>query len=152
MDGNGFKVTSTENPLLKDKNENYLKEPHRLSSDQILKIENYGESSSLEGISLDSSTYHIQEFPQEHPSRFLSDSHTLESVKVKEHNDQGNLGSLERKIMKDIEDKPISVTGELAEISYCPHDCNNKGVCQKSFVKTKTHENPDTYSYEPHFS
>ena len=88
------------------------------------------------------------------PFRSLSNKNALESIKPKNHKkeDEIKLGFFERKIMQEIEDKPLNILGELVDITNCPHDCNNQGVCQRHFIKTKTSENPDTYSYEPKFS
>lgn len=72
---------------------------------------------------------------------------------VKEHIDESQVGGkLEKQIMKEIQERPINILGEPTLISNCPHDCNNQGLCQRVFVKVKTSENPDTFSYEPQYS
>lgn len=83
-----------------------------------------------------------------------TESSSAVTVSPKDHpNSEGHWnGNLEKQIMKDIQDKPINLIGEPTLISNCPHDCNNQGLCQRIFVKVKKSENPDTYSYEPHYS
>lgn len=95
------------------------------------------------------------EFSSEKSSgRFLAEDSSAVNVKPKEHSqtDSVHLGSVERQILQHIEDKPLRVTGEVVDLSFCEHDCNSNGVCQEHFAKTKVSENPDTFSYEPKYS
>lgn len=90
---------------------------------------------------------------RETPKPDTSSTTTASTVTPKPHNAIEHwTGSYEKKLMKEISEKPIALTGEPTLISNCPHDCNNKGLCQRIFVKAKTSDNPDTYSYEPKFS
>lgn len=61
-------------------------------------------------------------------------------------------GSYENKLMKEIQERPIALLGEPTLISNCPQYCNNQGLCQRIFVKVKSPESADAYSYEPHYS
>jgi hypothetical protein len=57
-----------------------------------------------------------------------------------------------KQILSEINEKPINLIGEPTMISNCPYNCNNQGLCQRVFVKTKISDSPETFNYEPHFS
>lgn len=93
--------------------------------------------------------------PAVQPAAPVLKAKTLVSNKVKEHAHSGEIhwyGHIEKDIMDEINEKPITLTGEPTLITNCPHDCNNQGLCQRIFVKTKTGVNPDVYEYIPHYS
>ena len=57
---------------------------------------------------------------QESPLRYLASDSPVANVRPKDHNtkDEVHLGRLEKQIMRDIEDKPLRITGELVDIAY----------------------------------
>lgn len=88
------------------------------------------------------------------PAGRTKTSHNLGTVTPTNHTmgDLHPVGHIEKQIMKEISEKPINLIGEPTLITNCLHDCNNEGLCQRVFIKIKTSTDPDTYSYEPHFS
>jgi hypothetical protein len=91
-----------------------------------------------------------QEEPIQTPPKIKSN---LRQPMEREHIEDPEVGGkMQKQIMADIQEKPITIMGEPTMITNCPHDCNNQGLCQRIFVKIKTSDSPDTFSYDPQYS
>lgn len=79
------------------------------------------QTESLESEDSTSANFETPEgtFSEKSSLRFLASDSSIASIKPKEHSltDEPKLGRLERQIMRDIEDRPLRITGELVDIS-----------------------------------
>ena len=78
----------------------------------------------------------------------------IKQVKVLNHSESEEhaVDAISKQILKEINEKPISLIGEATMISNWPENWNNQGLCQRIFVKVKVSDNPETFNYEPRFS
>jgi hypothetical protein len=86
--------------------------------------------------------------PQLHSERIMAERERMEQNKPIEPH---FVGYYEKELMNEIQEKPIALIGEPTLINYCPHDCNNQGLCQRIYIKTFDEET-NKEVYEPHYS